>query len=187
MKRISYLFLTFIFTIFLIGSSSCSSRARIGSRAPSPAANQNIKNELLQGKYPPVTNWMTDLIIYSHEFIGKPYGYKCSKDLYFDCSGYITFLFDQFGVKIPRSSNALSSFVNTVKDPAPGDLAFFTGSNKYSGRIGHVGLVITNDYRGVRIIHSTSSRGVMIDLINGNRYYEERFIKYGRIPGLRNR
>lgn len=169
--------------------TSCASRRLPHTSSPSGKGGQTyyINQDGYRSNYPPVTNWMDELISFSKQFIGKPYGYRCSKDLYFDCSGYICYLFNSYGVSLPRSSSDIYNYVNNIVTPLPGDLAFFTGSNKNNRRVGHVALIISIDERGIRMIHSTSSRGVMIDTLDKNRYYQERFLKYGRIPGLRNR
>ena len=51
----------------------------------------------------------------------------------------------------------------------PGDLVFFRRSSREN--IFHVALVVKNDRDGIQVIHSTSSRGVVLDNITKSTYW----------------
>jgi phosphoribosylaminoimidazole-succinocarboxamide synthase len=53
----------------------------------------------------------------------------------------------------------------------------FTGEDKNSGKVGHLGFVYQNDKSGFQFIHSASGnkKGVMVS--NMSPYFYERFIK----------
>jgi cell wall-associated NlpC family hydrolase len=71
----------------------------------------------------------------------------------FDCSGFVSYLYRDQGVHLPRSSADMYVALPEVARPAmrPGDLVLFRISGK---RVSHVGLYIGGD----RFIHATSSR-----------------------------
>lgn len=84
--------------------------------------------------------------------VGKPYRYGGSNpETGFDCSGFVKWVYGQYGIGLPRSSGDMMSKGTTVarKDLKPGDLVFF-GKRK---RITHVG-IYTGDNK---YIHSPSS------------------------------
>ncbi len=43
-----------------------------------------------------------DLIEYSKKFLGTPYAYGGSSPSGFDCSGFVKYIFDQFGINLNR-------------------------------------------------------------------------------------
>jgi hypothetical protein len=74
---------------------------------------------------------------------GKPYRYGATGPDSFDCSGFTGFVYRQFGVHLPRTSdqqyNALPKVANS--DKQPGDLVFTYNS----GGIYHVGIYAGNN------------------------------------------
>jgi len=58
----------------------------------------------------------------------------------------------------------------TLKEARPGDLIFFRRTK--NGPVFHVGLIISNGPQGIEMIHSSSSRGVVIDRLNENSYWK---------------
>ena len=56
-----------------------------------------------------------------------------------------------------------------------GDLVFFGTNNKVS----HVAIVANVDQNELKVIHSTSSRGVVIDDISSSNYWKKRYL-FGR-------
>ncbi len=115
---------------------------------------------------------------------GKPYRYQGRLPWPMDCSGYICYIYSQVGIHLPRTSNEIGRLVEPVRFPLPGDLVFFKGRNLNSNKIGHVGMIIANDENGIRMIHSSASRGIVVENPFDYDYYRKRFIKYGRIPDL---
>lgn len=101
-----------------------------------------------------------------------------------DCSGFVKYIFSLEGIKIPHSSAALSMYTSRQSDPKPGDLVFFRGSNRASSRIGHVGMVVSNKGGDLKMIHSSSSKGIVIESITNSAYYSSRYMGAGRLPQL---
>ena len=106
-----------------------------------------------------------DIINFAKKFLGTPYRYAGSTPSGFDCSGFIYYVMGNFGFSLTRTSYGLAEFGRTVKlsELRPGDLMFFKGRNVNSTQIGHVGMVIEVGPGVIKFIHSSTSRGVVID------------------------
>lgn len=99
----------------------------------------------------------------------------------FDCSGFMYYVFKQFGVQLGRSSRdqfRMGEKVNR-QDIQPGDLVFWYRGKGY---IGHVGMVISVDSaHNFRFIHAaTHGKGVRIDHSTG-RWYSSTYAGARRI------
>jgi cell wall-associated NlpC family hydrolase len=88
----------------------------------------------------------------------------------FDCSGFVTFVLNYFDIKTKRS--AADQFTDGTPIPVemarPGDLVFFGGKNNIS----HVAMVVTNDEKGLVVVHSTNSKGVTQENITESKYWK---------------
>jgi len=120
------------------------------------------------------------LIDFAKSMLGIPYRYATSNPkVGFDCSGFVSYVFSNFGFKVPRSSKEFSyaGKETTLKDAKVGDVLIFTGSNSKIRRIGHVGIVYSIDEDGIKFIHASSgkAKGVTITPLNG--HYQNRFLK----------
>lgn len=89
----------------------------------------------------------------------------------FDCSGFTTYVFDHFGIKLGRSSRDqfLMGEKISKQNVQRGDLVFWYRGSNY---IGHVGLVTEVDSNhNFTFIHSaTHGKGVRYDYSNGRWY-----------------
>ncbi|MEJ7558742.1 MAG: C40 family peptidase [Pedobacter sp.] len=98
----------------------------------------------------------------------------------FDCSGFVNYVFSNFGFKVPRSSRdfAASGETKKLEDARIGDVILFTGTNSSSRTPGHVGIVYSIDGDEVKFIHSSSGRakGVTITSLDEG-FYKKRFLK----------
>ncbi len=122
-----------------------------------------------------------DVIAFSKTLLGIPYKYgSCDKEKGFDCSGFIWYVFNHFKIKVPRTSIDYTNAGKQVKpkDSKKGDIILFTGSDKTSGKVGHLGMIIQNNDDGFLFIHSANG-GVKITGMNS--YYYDRFVKVVRI------
>ena len=129
--------------------------------------SENAQNNIIQ-----------DVIHLSSTFLGTPYRAGTSGPKTFDCSGFVSFLFNQFGLNLPRTCKSqMEQGVQIAKtELKPGDLVFFKGSNIKSSSIGHVGLVIENDdSQGVKFIHACR-RGVIEEFLKDSQYYQGRYV-----------
>lgn len=132
---------------------------------------------------------MDRLISEAHKWIGTKYRYGGQSKSGTDCSGMVMALYmDVYGIKLPRSSREQQKFCQSVnkRNLRKGDLLFFS-SSKNSRSVSHVGLYIGHD----RMIHASSSRGVIISDIT-DKYYTSTYHSSGRVvqyekPGKRSK
>lgn len=113
----------------------------------------------------------------AHNYIGCRYSYGSSGPNAFDCSGFTSYLYRQYGYSLPRTSASQGSYGTYIdkSNLVAGDLVFF--SNRSDRRINHVGIYIGND----SFIHaSTSTRGVVMDNLNSD-YYTKNYICARRV------
>lgn len=98
----------------------------------------------------------------------------------FDCSGFVNYVFSNFGFKVPRSSRdfAASGEAKSIEDAKIGDVILFTGTNSRLRRPGHVGIIYSVDGDEIKFIHSSSggAKGVTITSLNEG-FYKKRFLK----------
>lgn len=125
---------------------------------------------------------VADLLAEAHRHIGKPYVHGAKGPRAFDCSGFTSYVYRQFGHSISPSSRTQYTQGSTVdrKNLKKGDLVFFTSRN--SGRnVGHVGIVVTadNETGKFTFIHA-SIRGVKVSK-SDEPYYSRRYVGARRI------
>lgn len=123
------------------------------------------------------------LVSFAKTLKGTPYKYASTDpDIGFDCSGFITYVFNHFDISVPRSSRDFSNVgkeVNINVSKA-GDLILFTGTNPNNPEIGHMG-IITQNQDSIEFIHSTSGKAYGVTITPYNVHYQKRFVKVIRI------
>ncbi|NEM97832.1 C40 family peptidase [Pontibacter burrus] len=122
------------------------------------------------------------IINYALSLMGSPYKYAGTTPDGFDCSGFITHVFDKYAVSLPHSSEMQADEgVNVPKnEAAPGDLVIFTGTNATDRTPGHVGIVISEPGDTISFVHSSSNGGVKISKVQGTRY-DDRYLQIRRV------
>jgi cell wall-associated NlpC family hydrolase len=93
------------------------------------------------------------VVRYARRFVGVPYAWGgASPRTGFDCSGFVRYVYDHFGISLPHSSYGDMSHGRAVvrKYLKPGDLVFFAGG-------GHVGIYVGSN----RMIHAPNSGAVV--------------------------
>ena len=116
---------------------------------------------------------------YALQFVGYPYVYGGSSPSGFDCSGFTSYVYRQFGYSLNRS--AASQLSNgtpvSMSELQPGDLVLFKKSGTGSKAASHVGLYIGNN----QFVHaSTSTVGVIVSSLS-EAYYTTGFVGGRRI------
>jgi cell wall-associated NlpC family hydrolase len=124
------------------------------------------------------------LVAFAKTLLGTPYKFGCTAPATgFDCSGFITYVFNHFNIDVPRSSEGFTNegIQIPLADARPGDLILFTGTNSKIRTVGHIGLVTEHDTSGLRFIHSSSGRenAVIITVLDDR--YMTRFVKVIRL------
>ena len=124
------------------------------------------------------------LINFAKSLLGTPYVYASSDtSVGFDCSGFITYVFNHFNVSVPRSSIDFTDEGITIplKKSKRGDLILFTGTDSTERFVGHMGIIVENNNNGISFIHSTSGKAHGVTITKLNDYYMGRFVKVVRI------
>lgn len=157
--------LALVFLIFLI---SCQSTVRFTSH------NVGLGTDLKSFDISSLDDMQRVVLSKSKEFIGTPYCYGGIGTNCFDCSGFVQQIFQMIGLKLPRSAEDqyLYSKLVTQEEAKPADLVFFRNNKKIS----HVGIYVGNN----TFIHSSSSKGVMLQSLD-DKYYREHFAGFGRV------
>lgn len=131
---------------------------------------------------PEVANSTSNKIMdFAKSLIGTKYRYASAHPTTgFDCSGFVSYVYKQFGFSGARSSSDFARTGKSVKlgEAKVGDVLVFTGSNSKVRKPGHVGIVYSIDQEGnINFIHSSSgkAKGVTISPLAG--YYKNRFLK----------
>ena len=125
-----------------------------------------------------------DLVRFAHTLIGTPYKYASTDPKAgFDCSGFITYVFNHFDIAVPRSSRDFTDVGKKVSksEAKPGDLILFTGTDSTIKTVGHMGIVTFNSPDTLLFIHSTSGKMNSVTVTPLNNYYQTRFVKIIRI------
>ena len=115
-----------------------------------------------------------NIVDFAKKYIGVPYVYGGSSPSGFDCSGFTSFVYKQFGYSINRTSQSqLNNGTYVSKENLrPGDLVFF-----YSA-ISHVGIYVGNG----QMIHSPKpGRRVCIESIAPGSHYGSNYMTARRI------
>lgn len=154
---------------------------RIFDAVPAIDAGNNA-NEIAEGpnrvNISSVTNSARDGIISSaKQHIGTPYVWAGSSPDGFDCSGFTLYVMKAHGESIPRraADQYQSSKKLKAKNVQKGDLVFF---NNGSG-ISHVGIVVSELGDPLKMIHSSSSKGIIITNVEESKYWTQRLHGYG--------
>jgi LysM repeat protein len=128
---------------------------------------------------------LSDSVInYGKLFINTPYHYGSPGTSSFDCSGFTSYVYRNFGYNLERSSIDQSKQFNPVERTQlkAGDLVFFSGRRR-SKNVGHVGIVVSAKENGeFNFIHAAVHHGVTISS-STEAYYTKRFLKASRVIG----
>jgi hypothetical protein len=121
---------------------------------------------------------------FSMELLGTPYVYgACSREA-FDCSGFVFFVFKNFGIEVPRSSSQFEKFGKevSIESVKKGDILVFLSPTRNA--IGHIGIVTNANGMESEFIHASSSREmkVMISSLK-QEGYNRRFVKAINVLG----
>lgn len=125
---------------------------------------------------------LSDLMSEARSHLGKRYSRGSKGPKAFDCSGFSSYVFRQFGVKLGASSHDQWAQGESVErtDLRKGDLVFFKGRS-VKGGVGHVGIVTEADGNGnFKFIHASNSLGITISS-NKEPYYAARFVGSKRV------
>ncbi len=150
-----------------------------GEQNESVAVKDSLPGAINTGNISP-----DSIVHFAQTLIGTPYLYASTDPAKgFDCSGFITFVFNHYKIKVPRSSYEFGNVGKTISlaESKKGDLILFTGTDSSERKIGHMGIVLTNDSSKVTFIHSSSGKAHGVTVSPLDKYYQGRFMKVVRV------
>jgi len=111
-----------------------------------------------------------DVVALAKQYLGVPYRYGGSTPTGFDCSGYMLFLFHQFGKELPRTADQQATVGRQVDidNLQPGDIVFFATDEP---TISHSGLYIGEH----KFIHASSTAKKVIISNLDEPYWQNAF------------
>jgi cell wall-associated NlpC family hydrolase len=122
------------------------------------------------------------IVKFAEHHLGTPYLYAGITEKGFDCTGFVYFVFNHFGIKTSRASSGYENAGGVIetKDARKGDIILFTGTNSEIRKVGHAGIIYSNVNGVIHFIHSSSSKnhfGVTITNFNESSGYQKRFLR----------
>jgi cell wall-associated NlpC family hydrolase len=113
------------------------------------------------------------VVAFAVDLLGKPYRSGAKGPDSFDCSGLVHYVYKQFNVVLPGSTDGLNKVGSTVAREyvSSGDLVIFN-----MGKVLHVGIMINRS----DFVHASKSRGVAVDSVNLN-YWNKRLDHFRRV------
>jgi cell wall-associated NlpC family hydrolase len=154
--------LTLLLALSLL-ATACSTTQKSGSsakNAPSSAASMQLRKRVVDK---------------ARQQVGAAYKYAgTSPSSGFDCSGFTFFVFKSFDVEVSPSSAEQSKqgYKVPLDRVKPADLVFF-GDEK---RIQHVAMVVERTKDGIVCVHSTTSRGVIVENVSNSSYWKPKIL-----------
>ena len=176
--RLNSIFSIFIFALFACGHSG-------KSDAPSTdltrkTYEQEHITDINTGKTTP-----DELLAFACSLEGTPYLFgSADPKKGFDCSGFVTYVFNHFGIAVPRTSVDFTPVNHPInlKDAKRGDLILFTGTDSTTKVVGHMGIISSIPGEKLKFIHSTSGRAYgVVETSYYDSYYNTRYVKTIRI------
>lgn len=156
----------------LLKEKDVTSRGASGERESAPVQQEQPTPQTTAGN---------DIVAFAKQYLGYPYvlGHSTPEGG-FDCSGFTRYVFGHFGYQLGQVAASQTNLGSVVEreNLQTGDLILFYDDGKT--KIGHCGIYIS----GGDFIHSANpQRGVVIDNLNTNSYYSQRFVTARRIAG----
>ena len=121
-----------------------------------------------------------DILRSARRYMGTPYVWGGDTPKAFDCSGFVQYVFGEYGISLPRTAKEQAGIGDAPRagDLRPGDLLFFYGGQGAQ----HIAIYVGGD----TIIHASSAaRRVRLDVLSGPRtrqtWFRKRLIAVRRI------
>ena len=181
-----------ILLLVLLGLRFWLARPAAGPAALAPAAPTSsvmLVSQRTASPRPALAGPRDSIVRLALRQVGTPYVWAgTSPRTGFDCSGFITYVFSQFGVATPHATALLIDAGRPVPraQAQPGDIVVFTGTAEGSTTPGHAGIIISAlGETPLRFVHASSARresGVKVSQVE-NSGYERRFMQVRRVLG----
>jgi cell wall-associated NlpC family hydrolase len=118
------------------------------------------------------------IIGFARTHLGTPYKWAGTTPDGFDCSGFVYYVFHHFDIPIPRMPADIAKDRERleISELQPGDFVYFKGRNVNSDCIGHIALVTGKTESGFRMIHASTSQGIVENNYEDFTYWKSRFL-----------
>ncbi len=125
------------------------------------------------------------MVDYASRFLGTRYRRGATGPKAFDCSGFTSYVFRNFGITLNRTSRmqyTQGKKIN-IDNLEPGDLLFFSCNSSGRGNVGHVAIVaeVNKDNGTCKFIHASVKKGVTFQNFPDGGYYDRHFIGARRV------
>ncbi len=116
----------------------------------------------------------------AQQHIGVPYVFGGITPEGFDCSGFTCFVLQKANVQVGRSSRDQYATCRKLEkdEVTKGDLVFF---NSGSDDVTHVGIIISEKGEPLKMIHASTSKGVIISEIENSEYWMKKLHGFGSV------
>jgi cell wall-associated NlpC family hydrolase len=113
---------------------------------------------------------------FAQEFLGVPYAWGGAGPGGFDCSGFVYYVYNYYGISLPRVADEQYGFGQRVSltEIQPGDLVFYS---TYEPGPSHVGIYVGNG----QFVHASSGASEVTLTPMSKAYYKARFLGAFRI------
>ena len=140
-------------------------------------SNFNSKDPISKNISAPTPERELIIEIASNE-LGAPYLFGGISSDGFDCSGFTGYVYQKANIQLGRSSR--DQFQNCKKIDRSlvqkGDLIFF---NNGADEVSHVGIIISNPDEPLKMIHASTSKGIVISEVESSDYWMKKLHGFG--------
>jgi cell wall-associated NlpC family hydrolase len=120
-----------------------------------------------------------DLADFAQQYVGSPYRWGGASPAGFDCTGFVMWVYSQFGVSLPHNEAGQLASGERIgaDDLQPGDVLVF--ANTYRAGLSHTGIYVGNG----QFVHAADERhGVVVSAL-WDGYWGPRLVGAARALG----
>ncbi|WP_319765077.1 C40 family peptidase [Maridesulfovibrio sp.] len=171
--------LPLVFMLLLLVVSGCATTS-----APSPKRQAYGSTKIVSATRTERESKVTQIskgssiVSTARSLLGIPYKWGgCSPQTGFDCSGFVWYVFNQYGINLPRSSSQLLSVGSSADKSSirPGDILIYKVSKK--GKSLHAAIATGSG----TFVHSPSSGKTVSEVSMSGPYWRRRLIAVRRV------
>ena len=156
------------YMVIISGQRAASSSSSSSGSSSSSSSGSSSNNRVTTPAPPANATLGEQLVYFAMGFLGTKYVYGGTSPAGFDCSGFVTYVYRNFGISVTRTASGQFRDNGVFVDKsqlAAGDLVFFSSNG--GSTITHVGIYIGDN----EFIHaSRSATGVVISRLDSSYY-----------------